>query len=292
MPTCALCKEESPLRTSHIIPAFVFRWMRETSATGFFRSGINPRVRVQDGLKTPLLCERCEQRFSRLERQFANEIFYPVQRGKVQTVEYKSWFLKFCVSISWRVLTYAVQHNLLDHLSEAQYEESEKALARWARFLLDEVAHPANFEQRLVLLNGVESYSTPLRLEPDTNRYFMRGVDIDVGTSMLTTFTFAKIGPFALYGMVQFCEKWEGTKINANTGTIGPQPYKLPIQMLDYWMDRARRQSQSFKKIPAAQLKNLEAKILLDPKKFLQSGTFQALEQDVHLFGRDAFWKH
>jgi hypothetical protein len=46
--TCALCGENKKLRMSHIIPNFVFKWMKETSATGFLRSAENPKKRLQD----------------------------------------------------------------------------------------------------------------------------------------------------------------------------------------------------------------------------------------------------
>jgi hypothetical protein len=290
MPVCALCKQEGPLRASHIIPAFVFRWLRETSATGYLRSGRNPRVRAQDGLKVPLLCECCEQRFSRLERQFANEIFYPMQREKLLEVGYGSWFLKFCVSISWRVLTYAVQQDLIGHFNDEQRLQCEAALERWAEYLLDQVAHPDRFEQRLVLLGAIASAPVGANFQPNTNRYFMRSVDVDLANSASAAFTFAKIGPFALFGMIQNGERWQGTRVNANTGTVGPRQYELPRAIFDYWMERAKHHSQTYRKISSTQQEKLETEIRRNPERFLNSGTFEAMEQDVRIFGRNAFW--
>ena len=48
---CALCASISELQASHIIPRFVFDWLRDTSATGHFRSSQIPDLRVQDGLR-------------------------------------------------------------------------------------------------------------------------------------------------------------------------------------------------------------------------------------------------
>jgi hypothetical protein len=291
MPLCTLCANEAPLRTSHIIPAFVYRWMRETSATGFIRSGMNPNVRAQDGLKAPLLCHQCELRFSRLETQFANTIFYPMQRENVIEVEYGDWFLKFCVSISWRVLIYAMKRGMIGHFSEAQQRESTLALARWAEFLLDKKPHPGRFEQRLVLLGAIDRASLDRRFEPNVNRYFMRSIDVDLVKSKSNAFTFAKIGPFALFGMIEFNDRWQGTKINANAGKVGSQQYQLPLEMFDYWMDRARRLSRASQKISLAQQKKIEAEFLRNPERFRNSGTFEALEEDVRMFGDEAFKK-
>jgi hypothetical protein len=290
MTVCALCRRESELRTSHIIPAFVFRWLRETSATGFLRSGRNPQKRTQDGLKLPLLCEECEQRFSRLERRFANEMFYPMQRDKVSEVDYANWFLKFCVSISWRVLTYAVQQGQIGHLSQQQSLEGIAALARWAQFLLDEVSNPGRFEQRLVVLGAIAKAPVNRRFQPNSNRYFMRGLDIDLASSASSAFTYAKIGPFSLFGMIQSHERWQGTKVNASAGTVGPREYELPQSLFEYWMDRAERQSRAYRKISAAHQEKLEAAIRLNPERFLRSGTFEAMVEDVSMFGPDAFW--
>jgi hypothetical protein len=35
MSKCALCHNVKELKDSHIIPAFVYRWIKETSATGY-----------------------------------------------------------------------------------------------------------------------------------------------------------------------------------------------------------------------------------------------------------------
>jgi hypothetical protein len=74
MPTnpCRLCSETKELRESHILPGFVYRWMKETSATGYLRFGQQPNVRVQDGLKLHLLCGDCEQRFNQWETESMN----------------------------------------------------------------------------------------------------------------------------------------------------------------------------------------------------------------------------
>ena len=51
--TCALCGSKNPLLMSHIIPKFVAQWLRETSATGYLRSGYT-NERIQDSFKTNL----------------------------------------------------------------------------------------------------------------------------------------------------------------------------------------------------------------------------------------------
>lgn len=77
---CQLCGSESILQLSHILPAFVFRWMRETSGNGHLRFGEAPNLRVQDGLKRHWLCASCESLFARSETAFADQLFHPYSR--------------------------------------------------------------------------------------------------------------------------------------------------------------------------------------------------------------------
>ncbi len=64
---CSLCGEDKELRASHIIPKFVGKWLKKTSATGYMVSRLEPAKRVQDLPTSPLLCSDCEERFSKAE---------------------------------------------------------------------------------------------------------------------------------------------------------------------------------------------------------------------------------
>jgi 5-methylcytosine-specific restriction endonuclease McrA len=103
--SCSFCGSFGDLEESHVLPAFLYRWLRQRGA-GHIRNTETPNRRVQDGLKFPWLCRDCEARFSRYETAFAMKLFHPWQKG-CEPVEYEDWLLKFCVSVSWRVLKYA-----------------------------------------------------------------------------------------------------------------------------------------------------------------------------------------
>ena len=97
---CRLCQQDKNLRESHIIPAFVYRWIKETSATGFLRFVKNVNLRVQDGVKVKLLCDDCEGILNVFETKFSHEIFYPyvnkelneegVAKGNIKSIKYKT----------------------------------------------------------------------------------------------------------------------------------------------------------------------------------------------------------
>ena len=148
--TCRLCCKTKPLRVSHIIPAFVWAWLKKTSVGGVRGSEI-PNRRIQDGPKLPLLCEACEQMFSVWEREFSKNIFDPVHVGGPTPVglPYRgTWALKFCVSVSWRALELLKDHGL-SHLPESQQRECEQTLETWRKFLTNALPHPGRHEQHL-----------------------------------------------------------------------------------------------------------------------------------------------
>ena len=116
---CRLCGETKELQESHILPGFVCRWMKETSATSYLRFGQQPNLRVQDGIKLHLLCADCEQRFNHWETQFANRIFHPMIQGNTPSASYGAWLLLFCASVSWRALVYFIDGKHIDHVPDA-----------------------------------------------------------------------------------------------------------------------------------------------------------------------------
>ena len=54
MELCKLCNKKAQLRESHIIPKFVYNWMKKTG-TGRFRQKKDLNKPLQDGIKDFLL---------------------------------------------------------------------------------------------------------------------------------------------------------------------------------------------------------------------------------------------
>jgi len=146
---CALCRQERELRCSHIIPKFVYTWLKESSGTGFLRFSPNPNQRTQDGLKKDFLCGDCEVLLSKFETEFANNIFYPLHKNEQLRLSdgpwfrYKSWCMKFAVSVSWRCLMVAREFGL-KHFSETQRLLTDQALETWRGFILGKPKIPVH----------------------------------------------------------------------------------------------------------------------------------------------------
>jgi hypothetical protein len=101
---CRLCERNPPIENSHIIPAFVFRALKNDSVTGFMRRPADPNQRFQDGDKHPLLCLDCEAEFSSRERLANDVAFAPFHQTDQSTFEYGPWLHYFLTSVSWRTL--------------------------------------------------------------------------------------------------------------------------------------------------------------------------------------------
>src|SRR6187549_1130708 len=119
---CALCLATGKLERSHIMPRFVYRALDATAS---------------DGPARPLLCGRCEDRFSTWESQFARDIFQPRVAGQARPVKYGPWLLKFAASVCWRVLENARRENQLGPLQQRWAAENDGCLEVWRNFLRD-----------------------------------------------------------------------------------------------------------------------------------------------------------
>lgn len=127
---CALCKEESELHLSHIIPRFISKWLKKTSATNYIRAYSGKRK--QDSFKRFLLCRECEQLFSNYESYFASKFFYPLIKDSriIKFITYDERLLKFIISVNWRIL-----HDFLEEKDKNKNTEFTKLLDNWNKYL-------------------------------------------------------------------------------------------------------------------------------------------------------------
>lgn len=291
---CRLCDADAELQESHIIPAFVFRWRKDTSPTPFMRASNQPERREQDGIKLHWLCRDCEQTLSNWERQFASKIFHPITTDGSQCISYSDWLLKFCVSISWRVLLLAKEKTSFADFSEAERLAAEAALHAWREVIRGRAPHPGPFEQHLLIVEDISSYCghTP---PANINRYGMRSIEMDVGRSNELGFTFAKMGPFALLGFFYLPKprQWKGGKVHVKRGQVGPTKYTLPRSFVEYLVQRARNYGAIMENLSARQRaiadKATDAALAKNKGKLAGSHWMKAMQRDYDQFGEDAF---
>ena len=287
---CALCSSSSDLQASHIIPRFVFDWLRETSATGHFRFSQTPNLRVQDGWKPRMLCRNCEQLFSHWEKKFAEECFVPLNSGSIRDVNYGPWMLKFATSVSWRVLRTFVAIDGLAEFPSHIITKAEDALQEWSGFLLGYKPHPGPHEQHMFMVDVVEHMSTA-NAPPNISRYLARANEIYVAFTQDAAVSYAKMGKFVLFGFItmKYPRRWKGTKLHVQNGRFGQHDIELPSDVRDFIFQRARLMAESYSQISSPQHSKIRQSYAQQLDRAAQSETLRAMHHDVLMFGKDAF---
>jgi hypothetical protein len=287
---CALCSKEKELQLSHIIPCFVFKWLKASSVTGHFRHGETINKRAQDGDKVYLLCRDCEQLLGRNEDIFAKEIFIPLHKDE-SIEQYGPWLLKFSTSVSWRVLTYFKNYLDLKHFPENLLMSVDDALRTWQAFLLNELSTPGDYEQHILPFRGlIGNYSGP-DMPSNFNRYVLRSVDIDVACSKTEAFVYAKMCRLLLIGFIEMDhkERWRDTKVHLDHGNLEKEHYKVPATVSNFMFYKARRLQAVHKKLSERQRGRIDKDYRKHPTKYRDSEMFKAITQDSLLFGEAAF---
>lgn len=81
MKQCAFCTFQPPIRNSHVVPAFIVRFLKANSPTGFLLNSWARSTQL-DGFKGPYLCRNCDNVvFSQWENRFKQLVFDRLQAG-------------------------------------------------------------------------------------------------------------------------------------------------------------------------------------------------------------------
>jgi len=222
---------------SHIVPKFVLKWLKTTSATGFMYSPENPNLRVQNAKRVALLCAKCENMFSKLEHYFAEYIFYPRHDEGIDNFPYEESLLRFVTSLSWRLLHVDLRY-LVNKTSVSQY--GEQALKTWKNYLLGDCDDPGHYEHHIFLLDLVES-TTGVILPPGFQWYTLRAIDATLVYGENQAYVYMKLPGMVLVSCIHppKLEGWLGTKIE-KSGEIRVPQVITSSWLVGLMVDRAR----------------------------------------------------
>ena len=288
---CILCGQEADLQLSHILPAFAFRWMRESSGNGHIRLGMEPNQRVQDGPKRHWMCSPCEGRLNWSETLFSKNLFHPYLAGSGKHFPYSRWLVQFCTSLSWRVLRFYRDEIGLKDWDQEALAHVDRAEKIWRELLLEERSHPGSYQQHLLPLDRIESATG--QMAPNINRYLMRAVDMDICRGGKNIFTYSKLGRFIVLGFVHEPNlgHWRGTRVHANEGIIEPKKYVLPKPFGEYLNYKARRMAELLESVSDKQQSKIDTAFHKGIDRFIGSDSYQAMHADIQMFGDEAFSK-
>lgn len=163
---------------------------------------------------------------------------------------------------------------------------------RWRAFLAGEAPHPADFEQHLLIFDIIESTNVP-HLPSNFNRFMTGAVTLDIIGSERSVMTFAKLGRFTIFGIIQKGPgKWEGTKIHVNNGVLKPGTVTIPAGVLDLLREKAAHAAAAFSQISPAQRVKIDKRVRENLDAYAESDLFAAIKADALMFGEDAvLWK-
>ena len=290
---CALCLNDDDLTLSHIVPRFVWRWLKETTPGGI-RTNRIPNRRIQDGPKSHLLCAKCEQRLGSWEKPFCEELFLPLHDSVSarRPIRYEGWALRFAVSVSWRVLTYFKHESPNSQLTPLQQQLSDEALETWRRFLLGDIKSPGSFNQHLLPTDVIEDYQGP-KLSSFLNRYLLRSVHIDVISTQDSAYVYTKMCRLVLFGRIheKHPQYWKGMQLHLRQGDIRPRDYRLPEYIADYMNRKADEVKSKLESLSTKQHELIDAMFDENIDVIANSEVFRAMSYDVAHSGKDAFSK-
>ena len=215
---CKLCRKNVDLVDSHLIPKFVFDWLKKTG-TGKIRGLSNPSKPIQDGIKVKLLCQICENKIGVAETYFAKTIFYPVVNQDITKFEYNEKLRYFAVSVFWRLINDSLLQEVMNTKWYKIVQDIENQF--WEYLWLDQKKDIINQIQLLIGVDLIKDQD--FILENDKKNqfilYFARGIDAGIPYSEEKIFLFFKI-PRMLF-LIPLHKYSPKTFLNANVKGSG-----------------------------------------------------------------------
>jgi hypothetical protein len=277
--TCRLCRTSAELRNSHIIPAFVGRWIKSTSAAGVLRNSEVPNRPVQDTLKRPLLCGSCEGRFGVWERAFTAKVFRPWHDQKPASGGYGPWLARFLLSLAWRVAV--VQSGSADGFPIDP--DFDGTLEHWRRTLLSDDVDAAGQELHLVFFNPVLEVSGG-DLPDRFNHYLLRSTGFRLASNGSNRGVFVKLPGMAIWAPVHPARArfMTGTRIRT-TGTLRSRQRIGDAWFTSIVLEQATAITRAINRRSPEQVAKARTAMTRDLNKTKRTGTWLAGEADALL---------
>lgn len=249
---CALCGLKKELQLSHIIPKFVGKYLKETSAGNIRNHALSERV-VQDIEKHYLLCHDCEEMFSAKERYFSNTLFYPYLRDKKDTFAYDEQLFYFLTSLSWRslyldILDFVQQRSLKLDVLEKMID-SDKIMREFLfgeRKDLGEIEHHIFFFERIMKVNAPPDSLFKTGCPHATIHRSLTSYSGYADNTIYTISNLMGIVVVSLYAKDQD-ELWQGTQIQNGPGVIYAKNQHIQSRLgneFNFWMEQSEAASK------------------------------------------------
>lgn len=285
---CALCENVDELKLSHIIPKFVFRYLKKDSFTGRMRNVSNPNQAVQDGDKMYLLCGKCEELFSQRETPFSNKIFYPFKANGFNGLSYDgNWLQYFIVSVNWRTLYLDLKGFVENSDKENGIDEKDlKLLIKTEKVMRDYLlgfrSDLSSIENHIFFFDDIKSIDSSAEIN-NPHRLIQGSA---FGYTVLTKdpkciYVFANLTGVIIVTIIKRAtdEKWKNTYVKQRDGKIRvTQQVKSPIfSELFYIQDQREKY---LNKMSEKQKQQIIDKVIDAGESFKESGSYKRFLKD------------
>lgn len=284
---CALCQKKPRDEDSHIIPAFVFRWLKQTSATGYLRGTEEPNKRLQDGKKYPLLCRECEDHFAKYEDEFARRIFHPYAKSQRYGLPYDEFCLKFFASVVWRAL-----HHLWITKSDPDKDRQlglegkmDAPYEAWRDFLLDLKSSPGDFTINVFPVDDIET-ATVADIPYGASQYNTGAIDMDLVCCDQHGHVYVKLPYFLIFGKIfeKRSPKFsKNTLVRLKKGNLGGRNMCMPENMMDYIHSRTQVIRDQTGRISERQWSSIMKSVEQNPERVANSRSMKSAMFDAKL---------
>ncbi|UCF56762.1 MAG: hypothetical protein JSW15_11945 [Deltaproteobacteria bacterium] len=252
---CALCHNTAQLRESDIIPRFAHRWIKNTSSTGRLRDIITPKLPKQKVPTVPLLCDNCEEQFSRYEKHFSENFFKPYLESYHPSFQYDETLQKFIISLAWRTVA---QPRTLTNLFQKHHQAAYEAETHWRNILnhekLDDI-----YEHHMLFLRLVKYPSHRKAEFEGINWYFLRSVDNTIAQNQNEVFAFTLIPGFAFISPIKPKTFTYSKNTNIHRpGTIDIRDQDFDTPLFNFFKSRAAPIQAAIASLSEAQWHKIE----------------------------------
>jgi len=263
MNLCKYCHKGVAIENSHIIPASIYEWLKETSPTNYIRSTHEPNSRRQDGIKAPLLCSSCENIFSKSEEIFKKNFFNKIANYRKpcpETIKITPDIIKCIYIIAWRTLASTYYYPIVDN--DYTHEEMDK-FPEFLKKIKQEIDSEKYCNYRTHVIPCTEEIIAKLKLPQVERHIYERSITSEPRI-------WDSWERFIIYIQIPFCiiifeivpntdDAWLGTQIEGLDHLVLPRIMSCPNyigQLIQYYYEAflkskktcQKRKKQIFKK--------------------------------------------
>jgi hypothetical protein len=283
---CKLCKKNNDLRVSHVLPRFLGKYLKDTSATGFLTAVDehgNPS-RSQDLYKRRLLCDHCESVLNEAETFFAEKVFYPFKKDELKSIPIDDRLGRFAVSVSLRALWIMqfVQHPLIERWKD-QLNVLE---TEWRNYLLRTPNFIKGNHSHHILLCNEAILAIGLKNSPNLIHSVLRTSAYYIFEKFEKAYVFANLAGVQIISMIYPPELpvSRGTEVYPNqTFGVDNPPGIGWGGYFQNLLELARKCDDARDRLSVAQRKMIERSLDKDPERAAMSedGRIYRMQQEI-----------